>query len=104
KLDDSFLARAEIAGTDVNSRDHSVHVYEAYWAPLTEGRVTYWDTLKFLFAAGWNGLCYSVPLGPHIFRRGVFGGPKKMRIGRATFFALCGILAFLVAQVAIIGF
>jgi hypothetical protein len=104
KLDDSFLARAEIAWTDVNSRHHSVHVYEAYWAPLTEGRVTYWDTLKFLFAAGWNGLCYSVPLGPHTFRRWVFGGPKEMRIGRATFFALCGILAFLVAQVAIIGF
>lgn len=104
KLDDSFLARAEIGWSDVNGGDHSVHVYEAYWAPLTEGQVTYLDTIKFLFAAGWNGLCYSVPFGQRSFRRWIFGGPKLMRIGRLTFFALCVVLGFLLAQVAIIGF
>lgn len=104
KLDDSFLARAEIKWTDADSQERAAHVYEAYWAPLTEGRVTYWDTIKFLFAAAWNGLRYSMPFGPHIFRRWLFGGPREMRIGRATFFALICVLGFLVAQVAAIGF
>lgn len=104
RLKDSFLARAEIKWTDRDSQDHAVHVYEAYWAPLTEGQVTYWDTIKFLFAAAWNGLRYSVPFGPHTFDRWVFGGPKAMRIGRATFFGLICVLGFLVAQVVAIGF
>src|SRR6516162_1263291 len=42
-LNDSFLARAEIKWTDADSQERTAHVYEAYWAPLTEGRVTYWD-------------------------------------------------------------
>lgn len=104
KQDDRFLARAEIKWTDRHSQDRSVHVYEAYWAPLTEGRVTYWDTIKFLFGAAWNGLHYSMPFGPHTFRRWLFGGPREMPIGRATFFALICVLAFLAAQVAAIGF
>lgn len=104
RLNDSFLARAEIKWTDANSDEHAVHVYEAYWAPLTEGQVTYWDTIKFLLSAAWNGLCYSIPLRPHTFHRWVFGGPKEMRIGRATFWGLICVLAFLIGQVAAIGF
>lgn len=33
-----------------------VDVYEAYWAPLTEGRVTLRDVIRFLVAAGLNGI------------------------------------------------
>lgn len=104
--DDSFLARAEVGWTDADAHDHNVHVYEAYWAPLTEGRVTYWDTVKFLLEAAWNGLRYSFPLGPHKnkFQRWLFGGPKEMQIGHATFPALLCVLAFLLVQVGIIGF
>ncbi len=32
------------------------HVYEAYWAPLTEGKVTLRDVIRFLSGAGWNGV------------------------------------------------
>jgi hypothetical protein len=32
------------------------HVYEAYWAPMTEGRVTIRDVVRFLVGAGLNGL------------------------------------------------
>src|ERR1700679_2238922 len=53
--DGSFLARAELDWTDQAKKQHSVHVYEAYWAPLTEGRVTYRDTVLFLLSAAWNG-------------------------------------------------
>jgi len=104
KENGSFLARAEIHWIDKGKREHNVHVYEAYWAPLTEGRVTYWDTVKFLLLAAWNGLKFSLPFGPRSFERWIFGGRKTMRIGRATFFALLCVLSFLALQVGVIGF
>jgi hypothetical protein len=59
KENDAFLARAELNRRDAEKVKHCVHVYEAYWAPLTEGKVTYWDTLKFLFGAAWTCFQYS---------------------------------------------
>ena len=100
----SLLARAEIQWTDTAQQTHNVHVYEAYWAPLTEGRVSYWDTVKFLLSAACNGLLYSRPFSQRCFERWMFGGPKPMRIQRATFPALLCALGFVLLQVAIIGF
>ena len=37
----------------------AVHIYEAYWAPLTEGQVTLRDVILFLFHAGFDGLWHS---------------------------------------------
>ena len=54
KENDAFLARAELNWQDSVQVEHCVHVYEAYWAPLTEGKVSCWDTLKFLFGAAWT--------------------------------------------------
>jgi len=104
ECDGTFLSRAELQWADASHVPHAVHVYEAYWAPLTEGRVTYWDTIKFLFGAAANGLWYSRPFGPRRFQRWIFGGPKPMSIERATFPALLCVLAFVLLQVAIIGF
>jgi hypothetical protein len=46
---------------DVASGDtrHVVHVYECYWAPITEGQVTIRDVLVFLFRAGFDGLWHA---------------------------------------------
>jgi len=78
KKNDAFLARAELNWRDAEKVKHCVHAYEAYWAPLTEGKVTYWDTLKFLFGAGWT--CFRYSRGK--FTRWMFGGPKNLTIGR----------------------
>jgi len=99
-----FLARAEVNWTDNTLIKHSVHVYEAYWAPLTEGRVSYWDTVKFLFEAAWNGLKFSRPFRSTYFERWMFDGRKTMRIGRATFLGIVCVLLFVAAQVVIIGY
>ncbi|MGP8156400.1 MAG: hypothetical protein ACLQMT_06030 [Candidatus Acidiferrales bacterium] len=101
---DGFLARAEIQWTDSAQQEHNVHVYEAYWAPLTEGKVTYWETVKFLLLAAWNGLRFSCPCGPRTFKRWMFDEKKTMRIGPYTFLGLIVVLGFLLAQVAIISF
>src|SRR2546426_885980 len=42
------LLRAEMEVTDADGRPHSVDLYESYWAPLTEGKVTLRDCTKFL--------------------------------------------------------
>ena len=104
KHNDSFLGRAELSWTDSQNNEHTVHIYEAYWAPLTEGRVTYRDTVQFLLAAAWNGLRYSAPFTSRTFLRWMFGAKKEMKISRTTFFALIGVLAFLLLQLFIIGF
>jgi hypothetical protein len=101
--DGSLIARAEVGWRDAQGGAHEVHVYEAYWAPLTEGKVTYWDTVKFLLLAGWNGMKYSQPLGPRTFKRWMFDAKKTMQIGPFTFPGLIVMLAFLLVQVAIIG-
>lgn len=103
-VDDNFLARAEINWIDAERNTHSVHVYEAYWAPVTEGRVTYWDTIKFLLSAAWNGLRYSRLFRQSTFQRWMFDCRKTMQIGRFTFVGILGVLAFLIAQVTIIGY
>ncbi len=33
----------------------TLHIYEAYWAPLTEGQVGLTDVIRFLWNGGWNG-------------------------------------------------
>jgi hypothetical protein len=101
---DSLLARAELNWTDPNQNAHTVHVYEAYWAPITEGQVSYWDTVKFLLAAAWNGLWYSRLFRKSTFERWMFDGRKPMEISPLTFLAILCVLAFLVIQVGIIGY
>ena len=100
----SFLARAELNWTDANQTPHTVHVYEAYWAPLTEGRVSYWNTVKFLLSAAWNGLRYSRLFRPSTFERWMFEGQKLMKIGPFSFLGILGVLVFLLLQVGIIGY
>src|SRR3984957_3321115 len=100
----SFLARAELDWTDTAHKKHSVHVYEAYWAPLTQGQVSYWDTIVFLLSAGWNGLKWSKFLRWSEFKRWMFDGRKTMKIGPATKAGILAVLAFLSVQVAIIAY
>jgi hypothetical protein len=98
-----FLARAEIAWTDKDNVDHAAHVYEAYWAPLTEGKVSYWDTIEFLLEGGWNGLRCSLLSMKWSFDRWVFGGFKKMAITKGTPLALVLVLLILGFTVGIIA-
>ena len=104
RVDDQFVARAEVAWKDASGGSHEVHVYEAYWAPLTEGLVSYRDTLKFLFEAAWEGLRASQPFGSKTFGRWMFGKPQTLKIGSSAFLAMLGVLLVLLVQVAAIAY
>ncbi|MBM3818693.1 MAG: hypothetical protein FJW14_06710 [Acidimicrobiia bacterium] len=92
------LGRAEcvIASSDTEARRTETHVYEAYWAPLTEGAVGVRDVVHFLFSAGWAGIRYAF----RDFRRHVLGelrsyGPQTAVAGH--FIAAMGFVGALVA-------
>jgi hypothetical protein len=69
-LDGTLLARAEMTLSDENHQEIDLHVYEAYWAPLTEGKVTARDAIWFLFMGGLRGFFGSGKKGE--FRRWMF--------------------------------
>lgn len=52
---DKWLTRARLHLRD-DAGPVQVDVYEAYWAPLTEGRITLRDVIRFLAGAGLNGI------------------------------------------------
>src|SRR2546422_339150 len=51
--------RIELTLTDGDRRTREVHIYEAYWSPITEGEVTLRDVMRFLFNAGVDGWRHS---------------------------------------------
>ncbi len=75
-----FVARAELnlQLKDQNNSRREVHFYEAYWAPLTEGRVTLRETLTFLVDAGRRGMWFAYRDG--VFDRWMFGGREEFQI------------------------
>ena len=62
------LVRAEIQ-IQHGQQTFDVHIYESYWAPLTEGKVALKDVMTFLFNAGWNGFMNT---GAGTFQRWMF--------------------------------
>ena len=87
--------------------ERRVHLYEAYWAPLTEGKVNIRDVVSFLLASGWGGWAN---VRGKIFRRWMFGRTidhpiRKTSTRRKLMGALAIVLSLLVinAIVAIVG-
>ncbi|HWH09018.1 MAG TPA: hypothetical protein VNX21_07440 [Candidatus Thermoplasmatota archaeon] len=79
------LARDVPPGAPPQTRE--VHVYEAYWAPLTEGQTKPLDVIAFLATGGLNGLRNAAGA----FRRWVFG--QEVTFGRRPGTALALLLA-----------
>lgn len=84
------LQRAELR-IDSPAGPSELHLYEAYWAPLTEGNVGIWDTVKFLLSGGLNGF---VKRGRSFFR---------VLFGRLTTFEIpvSSTIAVVVAALAV---
>ncbi|GAB5520961.1 MAG: hypothetical protein RhofKO_32120 [Rhodothermales bacterium] len=78
--------------------EEKVHLYEAYWAPLTEGKVTLRDVSSFLFSGARNALTNG--FGP-VFKRFAFGDVQKYDVPVTTFLGLLSALLFTCALWAI---
>jgi hypothetical protein len=78
-----------------------VHVYEGYWAPLTEGKITFLETISFPFSAALNGLVSSVR--GSAFKRWMFGDFQDLPIRMGTFYSLFTLLIGLCAVLPPLG-
>ncbi|MGO9641058.1 MAG: hypothetical protein ACLP1Y_07135 [Candidatus Acidiferrales bacterium] len=72
------LVRAEMNVTASDGQERTVHVYESYWAPLTEGQATLRDVTAFMLESFLRGLWFLV--GYRKFDRWEFGGLKRFAI------------------------
>jgi pimeloyl-ACP methyl ester carboxylesterase len=75
----------------------AVHLYEAYWAPLTEGAIGLWQTVRFLLSGGWNGIRSDAKL-----HRFMFGKSRTFDISRWAL-ALLFVVILTVIAVLLVG-
>src|SRR5712692_2238487 len=68
-----------------------VHIYEAYWAPLTEGKISFLETVSFLLSAGLNGI--KSWLRGAAFTRWMFGDFQDLPIKGGALLALLSAMA-----------
>jgi hypothetical protein len=77
---DLVTQRIEIKSLDANGQPVEIHVYEGYWAPLTEGKLSARDVILFLLSGAFNGI--RKWRGP--FKRWVFGDIQDLKPSRHT--------------------
>ena len=89
------VGRAEIA-LKHDDADIDVHIYEAYWAPLTAGRISLRQVIAFLLEGAFCGLrtCNQT------FLRWMFGGWQEFPVTHRAFWKLLVALAFVLSLVA----
>lgn len=99
-----FLPRAEVELQDRHGNTvQSVHVYEAYWAPLTEGAIGFTATALFFLRAGLQGICASLKNGGK-FLRWAFGREREFPLAPGTFIGLILAMLLLIALVVVLTF
>lgn len=96
KLGDQIVERVELDATE-NGRAFELHLYEAYWAPITEGAVKLRDVTGFLFTGSFRGLLNSFKK----FRRAMFGGVERFQLHQGTAAEVSAALLTLVSLVVI---
>lgn len=95
---DGQLPRAKVFLRDPQNNMREVHLYEAYWAVLTEGQISGTDVVKFLIGAGWEGIRGA--LKP--FERWMFGDWQRLPRARALTHLLVAVAV--VCSIAIYGY
>ena len=84
-------------------------MFEAYWAPLTEGKIGFWETVWFLFVSALWGATLTVKdaVALHGFQRWIFDKVHNYGVSWATlpllavtFAGVFGITAIMVAALA----
>jgi hypothetical protein len=75
QIGDQTVQRVEL-DVFADGRCIELHLYEAYWAPVTEGKVNLSEVVSFLFSASFRGLLNAV----QPFHRAMFEQFVKMKI------------------------
>jgi hypothetical protein len=104
EVDGEQTQRIELRLCTASGAEQEAHIYEGYWAPLTEGQVKLRDVVAFLFKAGYDGL--RLALRPFPFRRWIFGHyhkfPKQVLTPVYLVLALAVMAALVVMNMAVV--
>ncbi|HEX8326903.1 MAG TPA: hypothetical protein VF629_05145 [Hymenobacter sp.] len=101
---ETWLPRAELQVASLDGQAaRTVHVYETYWAPLTEGNISLSEVVRFMASAGWRGLRLRPRRGEKAktFRRWLFGGIREFAIPNQTMWGLLAALLLVVSLVVV---
>lgn len=102
ECDKSLMWGIKLMLQNEDKTEREVHIFEGYWAPMTEGEVTLRDVIAFLFTAGWNGL----KNGRARFNRWLFGRYARFKPNLAVTFylavAVAGILSLVAMNTALV--
>jgi hypothetical protein len=102
KIGDSIVERVELDVFE-NGRKLELHLYEAYWAPITEGEVKLADVISFLFDGCFRGLLNSFKE----FKRAMFGEMVGFKVHWRTsvevLLALLTVIALMVLNLVIVA-
>jgi hypothetical protein len=93
RIGDQEIQRVELRIHRKDKQPVDVHLYEAYWAPLTEGVAKLRDVISFLLDGGGRGILNSVKT----FKRAMFGGICDFKIQKRVPFYIVMILFLLVS-------
>ena len=96
QIGDQTVQRVELDVFE-NGRCLELHLYEAYWAPVTEGKVRLSEVIGFLFSASFRGLLNAV----EPFHRAMFEQFVKMKISRRAALEIAVSLLTLASLVVI---
>jgi len=75
-----------------------IHLYEGYWAPLTEGVAGFRHVVRFLLQGAVNGLRSDARL-----HRFMFGKPRQFHISRWSLTLLAAVVVTLIALIILGG-
>lgn len=108
-----WLPRAELVLTSPKQKPRRVHVYEVYWAPLTEGNISLSEVIRFMATSGWQGMrvrrdkkTESLPKATEekntrTFQRWLFGRFHSFPAPKSTMWGLPVVLLMVVSLVII---
>ena len=89
-IDQSSMGRVEITLRDDAGAATEIHLYEAYWAPLTEKAISFRRAAWFLIESGIRGLRACARPS---FQRWMFAGWKDLKLKGRTVLLLAALLA-----------
>jgi hypothetical protein len=93
-----LLPRLELLYKDAEGVSVHLHLYEGYWAPLTEGKVTFYESVRFLLSGAVAGIrtCITNKVGGRAsFARWMFGRMIDLPVKPGTLVDLLIVLAVL---------
>jgi hypothetical protein len=97
KFGEQVVQRVELDVKETDGSSCELHLYEAYWAPVTEGVAKLADVLSFFWDGGSRGILNAFKK----FQRAIFGGMAGFTIHKRAIAEILAVLFTLLSLIVI---